>query len=438
MQDVRTKQLKVASFRGFIFLCPEESVPSVGRKIVKHDYPNSGKRFAQDLGPLPSDFDVTAVITGDNFLQKAINFERILNKKGIGQLVLPHQGTLDVVALPFEKNYSQKSVGVVTFKLKFTISNTNEVPAQAAPSKEDVYQAGDEVRLSAQKIMEEKYEIPTDRKNVFTAANDYRRAIVNSVQDYSAKIIVANSKLQKIVRDVQTDLTTLIRDPIQLAEKLILGNIALKDGLFATFSVLFSDITSLSGGSKPSASDATVLAKFGEDFKDNGTSQSPSGLPLWPTNTGQRIQRNINRVLMLEGVRINSLTLGFEVAANFDYETSDEIASVVGVLENVYNDLFLTGDTNSIYANDNEFKLLMDDMKSQCYDVLDAKAQQVYSVGLFTARGRQSVMNMAYKLYAEGLQTPENLEEVAERLVQLNPSQNPIEFSGDIQIFEVA
>ena len=81
MQDVRTKQLKVASFRGFIFLCPEESVPSVGRKIVKHDYPNSGKRFAQDLGPLPSDFDVTAVITGDNFLQKAINFERILNKR---------------------------------------------------------------------------------------------------------------------------------------------------------------------------------------------------------------------------------------------------------------------------------------------------------------------------------------------------------------------
>ena len=40
--------------------------------------------------------------------------------------------------------------------------------------------------------------------------------------------------------------------------------------------------------------------------------------------------------LVVEGVRVNSLILGFEVASNFDYETSDEIASVVGSLEEVY------------------------------------------------------------------------------------------------------
>lgn len=446
MQDERTKQLKPASFRGFSFLCPAESVPTTGRKIALHDYPNSGKRFAQDLGPLPPEFNVSATITGDNFLQKAINFERVLNKKGVGQLVLPHQGTLNVVALPFEKNYSQKSVGVVTFSLKFTISNANEVPAQASPSKEDVYQSGDESRLSMQDKFEKNYDIPTSRKNVLTMANDYRKSVVNSVRAYSATAIIFDSKIQKVVRDVQSDMTTLIRDPRQLAEKLIFGRKALGNGLFAAFSSLFAGTPSTSGESKASADDVLVLSEFGEDFQDNGTTSTPAGVPLWEPDTGQRVQRNNNRSLVIESVRINSLILGFETAANFDYETSDEIAFVVGSLETVYNKIFLSEtDTEAVddgtvftLSTDNDFKLLIDTMKAQCYDVLDSKAQQVYSVGNFIARGRQSVMSMAYKLYAENLETPENLQELAERLVQLNPSQNPTEFSGDIEIFEVA
>lgn len=437
MDDVRTKQLKPASFRGFSFLCPEETVSNTGQKYAIHDYPNSNKRYAQPLGELPPDFEVPATITGDDFLQKAINFERILKKKGPGQLVLPHQGALDVVALPYGKNYSQKSVGVVTFTLKFTISNANEVPAQASTSKEDVYQSGDEARLSMQNNFQDQYDVPTDRKNVFTAANDYRQSVVSSVKDYTAKTIVQNDKLQKIVRDVQSDLTTLIRDPLQLAEKLMMGNITLKDGLFATFSVLFSEVTTLFGGKKPSADDALVLAKFGSDFNDNGTSPSNSDIPVWPNDTGPRIQRNKNRVLMMEGVRINSLILGFETASNFDYATSDEIAAVVGTLETVYNDLFLSDDDNLIYANNNEFKLLLDNMKTQCYEVLDQKAQQVYSIGTFKVRGRQSVTNLAYKLYAEKLENSIDLQNVIQGLVQLNPSQNPVEFSGDIKIFEV-
>lgn len=446
MADILTKQLRPASFDDFSFLCPEESISVAGRKIVKHDYPNSNKRFAQDLGPLPPDYACEAVIksspgTGD-FLQRAKNFKQKLNKKGPKKLVLPHQGVLRVVALPYGVSYSQKSVGVVIFTLKFTVSNANEIPSAAPATIEDVYEKGDENRLKVQKIFEEEYEVPKDRKNVFTAANDFRRSVVDTVRAYTAKAIVINSDIQKIVRDIESDLTTLIRDPIRLAEKLFFGNIALANGLFAAFSAVFAEVVSLFDGDeplkKPSADGALVLAKFGADFKDNGTDQSVSDFPLWPEDTGSRVQRNKNRVLMIEGVRINSLILGFEVAANFDYETTEEISSVVDSLETVYNDLLLSDDDNKIYANDNDFKIIIDEMKSLCYEVLDQKAQQIYSVGDFVARGRQGIMGLAYKLYAESLQTPENLQVVAERLVQLNPTQNPIEFSGDIKIFEVS
>ena len=48
-----------------------------------------------------------------------------------------------------------------------------------------------------------------------------------------------------------------------------------------------------------------------------------------------------------------------------------------------------------------------------------------------------SIMNLTYRLYAERLDGPEDLEVLANELVQLNPDLNPAKFEGEIKIFEV-
>lgn len=438
MPDPRVAQLQSASFRGVSFLVPEETKGPAGNKIKIHDYPNSGKRFAQNLGPLPPEFGVIAIITGDDFLQKVRAFERVLSIEGPGRLVLPHQGALTVVALPYKVNYQQKRIGVVTLQLRFTISNTDEVPAQAPTSVEDVYQTGDESRQLMQETFENDYIVPKSRANILTTTNDFRRAVVDTVQDYSANISIANSKIQKVVRDVQTDLATLIRDPQDLAKKLIFGNIALVDGLLATISALFSGEDAGDDFVKPSASDALNTSDFGSDFTDPGTDPNVTGIPLWPEDTGDRIIRNANRSLIVNTVRTNSMILAFESAANFDFETSIEISSTVALLENSYTDIVLSDDPSNNFTQDSEFKILLDTIRSQTYAILEQKSQQVYSIADFLVRSRQSIMNLTYKLYAEELDTPEDLQERAEDLVALNPDLNPTSFSGEIKIAEVA
>lgn len=429
--DQRSKQLRQGSFRGVNFLTSKEIVPQAGQKYAIHDYPNSNKRFAQPLGELPASFDVEAVVTGDDWLTQAENLEKVLKQAGNGRLVLPHRGALDVTALPYKVDYKHKSIGVIGFTLKFTISNADDVPAQASTSVEDVYQASDEAKLDMQSKFGDHWNVPTDPDGILTAANDYRNSVVNTVEVYTSRINNVNDRIQKIVRDVESDLAVLIRDPIGLAEKLIYGNIALADGLFATMSDLFG----LSGSS---ASSALSLINFGEDFFNNGTTLSASKIPTWDNDTGNRVTRNNNRILNIETTRINSLLLGYEAAANFNYRTSEEIDGTIIELEQAYESIMLNNDDDGIFTSDSDFKILLDNVRALSFQVLEQKAQQVYSVSELNVQGVRSSMNLTYHLYAEKFINPESCQESVEELIELNPSKNPLNVSGDVSIFEVS
>jgi hypothetical protein len=453
MMDGITKQLQAATFRGETFYVTSESIPQRGRKYAIHDYPNSDKRFAQDLGLLPASFEVQAIITskntetadpglptfgsseevvraGPNFLRLAENLQNALDAKGTGRLVLPHLGALDVVALPYKVDYKHKSIGVIGFTLKFTISNTAEVPALSPSSIEDVYQASDEAKLDMQEKYAEKYEIPTDKKSLLTSANDYRKSVVNTVGVYSSRINNLNSQLQEIVLSVEADLISLVKDPQLLTEKLIYGNIALANGLFATLSDLF-------GPSGSSAEGVLSLIDFGKDLLDNGTSVGLSAIPLWDNDTKNRVTRNNNRTLNVESVRINALLLGYETAANFDYKTSEDISTTTISLEQAYEKVMLNGDSSGIFTNDSDFKILLDSVKTAAFSVLEQKAQQVFSVASLDIASEGSVFALSYILYAEQFNSPEDAQEASEQLLELNPGQNPSEITQDLKVFEV-
>ena len=60
------ENLNVASFRGARFLIKSHST-SGGRKTVNHEYPNSDRRFVEDLGELQETFSIQGIIHGDNY-----------------------------------------------------------------------------------------------------------------------------------------------------------------------------------------------------------------------------------------------------------------------------------------------------------------------------------------------------------------------------------
>lgn len=431
------EKLQPASFAGFPFFVESEGKTDSGRKIAIHDYPNSGKRYAQDLGALPDSFSVIGVIHGSNFLQNAESFEKLLNTEGRAELILPHLGSLQVVSLPYSVDYSFKSVGVIRYQLKFTISNATEVPVIGNVGIMEIYQKGDELRTFMQDNFLEKYIIPKSKWEFLKTAEDFKNVVIDTVQDYSSTINIQNAKIQKIVRDIQSDLSALIRDPIELAKKLYYGNVALANGLFATFSALFSNEDEEENFKKPNPANVLEPTTFGNDWHDNGATKDKIGVVLWPDDTKERQDKNTNRILAVESARLNALILGYEASANYDYRTADEITSVVILLEEAYKRLILNDSEKGIFSKDNDFKKILDEMKSLTYDYLEQKQQQVFSISSFYFGGYGSVMNLSYKLYAELLNDSTDCEEIAEAMVSLNSTQSPIKFNGTCKIFEL-
>ena len=430
--DNLTAQLLPASFKGFEFLTNEERVTKGGRKIVEHDYPNSGRRFPQDMGPLPEAYEMPGIISGPNFIQRANEFRQILSEAGSGKLVLPHQGTVTVTALPHRINYAHTNIGRIEFSLSFTTSNADQSPAEGRKDLSDVYQLGDESRQQCQDIIIEEYVVPEEKLDVLTMIQDTRKSVVDTVRETSSQIITANAQLQKVVNDIQNDLITIVKSPQDLAQRLIYGTEALVDGFFSTLSRLYSETVT------NAQQLFDISTSYGSDIANNGASVFGGlSIPLWPEDTQSRILRNNNRILSVESTRINTFLIGMEVASNFNYQDTQQIDNIISSIESTYDALFVNVPESSIFGNNNDFVQLVDEMKAAVFDVLDQKEQAIFSIGEFYVHGEYSVMNLAYRLYAESFENSEQVEERAEALVDLNPQVPPPNIKKEIKIFEL-
>lgn len=121
------KKLRPASFRGIPFLLTRDGKTS-SRRIVIHEYPGKDTPYHEDLGAGPREFSLEAVISGSSFLSVASRFEAALAQAGPGALVLPHYGTLNVVALSWTRQHSSDQVGEVIFSITFQIYGKSLYP----------------------------------------------------------------------------------------------------------------------------------------------------------------------------------------------------------------------------------------------------------------------------------------------------------------------
>lgn len=122
------KKLRPASFRGIPFLLLRDG-KTASRRIVVHEYPGKDTPYHEDLGAGPREFSLEAVISGPSFLSVASRFEAALSQSGPGALVLPHYGSLNVVALSWARQHASDQVGEVIFSITFQIYGKSLYPS---------------------------------------------------------------------------------------------------------------------------------------------------------------------------------------------------------------------------------------------------------------------------------------------------------------------
>ena len=441
--DNLTSQLLRASFGGIEFFVTTETQSQGGRKIAIHDYVNSNESFIEDLGQFPPRFKINAFVHGVDFLARAKSLENVLNKKGSQLLVLPTLGSMTAYALPYTKRASQKSVGEIVFNLEFATGRPVAGPTASAVDSEQVYALGDKTRQSVQNNFAQLWQVPTTSADSAVAISDILDSLSVITEGYSSILSSENlSKVNNKIEFISSTISELIREPNALSSNLI-GGTPTNAGAWQELSI------GLTGGlGLPNLLASTIFGNklitnrsgVRGDSVDNNPNQSGiSTIPLWESNTAQRISRNTNRLNVVNLHRILSLINAYEVAADTKYSTQNQINNTRFLLEAEYIKLMLddTEDIKIIQSED-ETRVAVENLRAASLKVLEQKEQEVFLLTTKTLNIDIPVFVQTYNLYAEVLLNEMELEDKTINVRSLNPEKQSIALIDEINIFRTS
>jgi prophage DNA circulation protein len=432
MSDALTQQLLSASFRGVSFNVRSEAQDSSGRKIVLHEYVNSPDRFVEDLGKRSPNFTIDAFVHGLDFLSRARQLEAALDLEGEALLTMPSLGTFKVKALQYEKRAAQTSIGEISYKLKFATGRPSAGPSVAKVDTPMVYSLADRSRgLIADNTA---YVVPKTGFNIDTLASDISttaNSINDSVSDFISSTEIAD--LDVLVRTITRSSASLTQRIGDLNDLFVVNGST--KGIWQSVSLGSTGFNQL----KSSFTRMIELTKFGvgSTFKSQSRAISnDQGIPVWPATTQQRIERNNNRISMVNQQRLNALLVSYEVAATREYGTQSEIDDATEQLENAHEDLMLDATDDILIVQSNSaVRISVEDVRFAALSVINQKKQKTTTTTTITLRATTSVFVEAYRQYSDGFQNSGELETQSMELRALNPDRPATALLGETTIF---
>jgi prophage DNA circulation protein len=215
-----------ASFRGARFFY-KISNTAAGRKTAIHEYPQKDFRNVEDLGKKLKSFEITAIIKGTLYFTEKKKLEEAMTTPGIGILVHPFYGNINVHPLDYEVTEEDTSEGQAVFRLRFAEAQKNFSPQITSNAASIVANLYNELYVTANSVINLEYTLNFIR-NIEDAAQvtqriaeqlralyriavsfeDGRTKFRKSIDKFEARQYSTNQNPEKLA----DDLTNLIGD----------------------------------------------------------------------------------------------------------------------------------------------------------------------------------------------------------------------------------
>jgi len=378
-----------ASFNNVNFLVPDESKSS-GKKTIKHDYPNSNRRFVEELGVAVPEYSITAIVSGIDAVQKRIRLETELSKSGRGLLIHPVLGQLFVVATDYQSSSSDTKIGEFVFNISFSESVDN---ISLTPSVSSVQLISSLIESAKSSLDSQFVSLfsNTTFPDTISKTSDQLTGILSEVGSFTSGVsdlnTVASNALSLNVSKTLNSVATIARQGGTIASQLR-SNYELAENISDDIPSFFNSWLGLTG--------------FGLSRKKK------------PLITQKRIVEENNLGLVEEHTQINALLGIYESAAYKQYETDIELSITRNELEDQYNSIIDNAQEGGI-AFSSEFRELISNIRVRVREVLEEKEQNVWRVVDIDA-GQSSMAITAYRYY----NSLENLETI----IDLNKNVN--------------
>jgi prophage DNA circulation protein len=130
--------MATTSFRGIPFYT-SGTEGNFGRRIVEHEFPGKDIPFLEDLGQSINGFQIDGIVLGDDVATQRNRLIAAANKEGIGELIHPSYGVLNVRCKSFRVSEIDSEQRIVRFQFTFIEANAavfptaGETPASTQP-----------------------------------------------------------------------------------------------------------------------------------------------------------------------------------------------------------------------------------------------------------------------------------------------------------------
>lgn len=394
------------NYKGFDFLFLSETTES-GKKTVAHEYPNSNRRFTEELGEIPPKFSMSTVVYGT--IDKRIEFENVLRSKGTGQLSHPFYGVIDnVMATTYTVNSTQKEVGVFNFSINFEVSSTDFVHVITTIDEQTVSKNAVDVREEIYDDFSGSYEVPETVSGF--------DAVVESVTEAFDTI---KSNIKDIINPIQekaAEFNSVVNDAISNVNTIVQNAETLKN----TFSSVYTSVLNI----------VDIPNKLENYWNSLLSYKSVLGIPLsnaLKRDTSRRIEISNNVSLIEEQVRLVALISTYEVIAYKELKTSNEINESKEFLNEQY-------EINLNDNIDNDGLLLIDNLdtrnafatlKNNTTEILNDKLVNSWKISTLNSN-LSSFSILSYKYY--------NSIDNIDTIINMNENLNSSGFRRDVDI----
>lgn len=304
-------QLLPASYKGFRFLVRSVATKG-GQKTATDEFPGSSSRSIQDLGKMPDNFDVEAIIHGDNYIDDISKFKQILSKGGLGDFIHPSQGTFEVKCTGFTLTETDDDKGIANFSISFSAASDQVQPIASRSNTGAVSQGTESVKEAFADVIEEEYIVDPLLPGNFEDATEQVEEIgvefVTNSRQFSPNV-PGLAKFQRAVNDFVQEAVALVQSPIELASDVI--------RLFDTFDAIQSSVGN-------SFRQLTSFFDFGDDDIPNNN------------DTFSLIQRTDSRDVLRTAIQGMALAEAYREASLAEFETIDEIDAASKQLDAQY------------------------------------------------------------------------------------------------------
>ena len=166
---------------------------------------------------------------------------------------------------------------------------------------------------------------------------------------------------------------------------------------------------------------------------NNFVDSQSTNISLWDPTTEDRIDRNLNRVTIVESNRVAALVCAYEQAGNADYQTVEQIQAIRTDIEDVFVEMMQV-DAQSVTSvlSTPEVRAAMNDLRIKTLAVLDQKAQSAWLTSQIVRTGALTAPSLTYLLYAESITT--DIDVRTSQVRQLNQQVSAVAMSGELTV----